>query len=90
MQLLTGGPQAAPAATLPDAAEKILILVARHENATASQIAGALSVSKGVADLHLEDIRKAKFIEARYTMGEEPEHYVEQAGRRYLHGKGFL
>ena len=80
----------APAAALPDTKEKILVLVAHHENATASRISGALSVSKGIVDLHLEDLRRAKFIETRYTMGEEPEHYVEQDGRRYLHGKGLL
>jgi predicted ArsR family transcriptional regulator len=79
-----------PGGGLPQDAEKILEFIARNENATAPQIARALGINKGVTDMHLDDLATANHVDASFVMGQEPEYYLAQSGRRYLHGKGLL
>ena len=71
-------------------AEKILAFIARNEDATAQQVARALGMSKGAADMHLEDLTTSNHIDASFVIGQEPEYYLAQTGRRYLHSKGLL
>ena len=75
---------------LSDDEDKILVFVAAHESATAPQISQSLSMTRGRVDMHLEDLRTSKHIDASYAVGQEPEYYLEQTGRRYLHAKGLL
>ena len=75
---------------LSEEAEKVLVFVAGHEYATASQIAQSLSMTKGRVDLHLDDLTTSQHIEASYAVGQEPEYYLQQTGRRYLNAKGLL
>jgi uncharacterized protein YgbK (DUF1537 family) len=74
---------------IPDV-EKILIVIGRHEYITAAQVAHSLSLSKGLVEMHLEDLMTAQHIDASYAMGQETEYYLKQSGRRYLHAKGLL
>ena len=75
---------------LSQAAESVLVYVAEHEESSASQIAYATGLGKNEVEMHLEDLLDTKQVNARYTMGREPEYYLEQAGRRYLHARGKL
>jgi predicted HTH transcriptional regulator len=79
-----------PSGGLPLDAEKILGFIAKNENTTAPHVARALGLNKGVVDMHLEDLMNSNHIDASFVMGEEPEYYLAQSGRRYLHGKGQL
>ena len=79
-----------PAGGLPQDAEKILGFIARNENTTAPHIARALGLNKGVVDMHLEDLMTSNHIDASFVMDQEPEYYLAQSGRRYLHGKDQL
>jgi len=81
--------KAKPAALAPDA-EKILAYFAKRESATPSQIAAAVGLSKGAAEMHLEDLENAGYLSVSYIMNQEQEYSLVQAGRRYLHAKGLL
>lgn len=70
--------------------EKILIVIGRHEYISAAQVAQSLALSKGLVEMHLEDLMTAQHIDASYAMGQETEYYLKQPGRRYLHAKGLL
>jgi predicted RNase H-like nuclease (RuvC/YqgF family) len=80
----------APASGLAKDAESVLVFIARHENSTVTQIARALGLNKDSVEMHLEDLATSKHIDASYVAGEEPEQYLLQGGRRYLHDKGLL
>lgn len=80
----------APADGVHQDAERILDFIGSHENTTAPQIANAVSMAKGVVDMHLVDLRTSKHIDAPLAMNQEPPYYLTQTGRRYLHAKGLL
>jgi DNA-binding MarR family transcriptional regulator len=75
---------------LPQDAEAILRFVASNEDAMPSLIAQALSMSKGVVEMHLDDLENKKYLDGSYAVGEERRYYLQQAGRKYLHAKGAL
>lgn len=80
----------AKAARLDPDAEKILALFAKHESATPSQVARAVGVSKGAAEMHLEDLETLGHLSVSYIMNQEAQYSLAQSGRRHLHAKGLL
>lgn len=90
-RLRAATPSASPVLTnLSSVAETVLSCIAKHNEISASQIAYNTGIGKNVVEMHLDDLMESKHINARYTMGREPEYYLEQIGRRYLHSKGLL
>ena len=75
---------------LSSAAETVLSFIAKHEDSSPSQIAHSTDISKNVVEMHLDDLLQLKHVNAHYMMGREPEYYLEQVGRRYLHTRGLL
>ena len=75
---------------LPQDAENILAFIAENERVTAGHVAHALKLSQGVTDMHIEDLMNSNHIDGSFAFGEDPEYYLAQAGRRYLHAKGRL
>jgi predicted HTH transcriptional regulator len=71
----------------PDA-EKILEFIAQNEQVTPSEIECVLGMNMSIIDMHLENLLTTNYIEASYVIDREPEYYLGQAGRRYLHAKG--
>ena len=69
---------------LPEDSKRILAFLSHHEDMRTSVIAGTLSLSITVTKMHLEDLIKSGYIDAHYTIGEEPEHYLQQRGRKYV------
>jgi len=77
-------------AQLPQDAERILVYISQNDRAVAPQVAGALHLSAGVVEMHLEDLMESEHINASYFTNGETEYYLEQPGRRYLHAKELL
>ena len=70
-------------------AEKILLYVSREDYADGARIAQALSFSKKVLEMHVEDLLKGGFIETSYA-SENPQYYLWQKAKHYLHTYGLL
>lgn len=75
---------------LHEDAEKILHFIGQNESTTPSMIAKVLKISRGVMEMHLDDLIEASHLDASYCIGQEPEYYLRQDGRRYLHARGLL
>jgi DNA-binding transcriptional ArsR family regulator len=71
-------------------AEAVLRFVSSNEDAMPSHISRGLDLSKGVVEMHLDDLQSKGLVDGSYTVGEEPRYYLQQAGRKYLHAKGAL
>ena len=90
-RLRASGHTSSPVLTnLSGPAEAVLSFIAKHEDSSPSQIAQSLGTTKNAVEMHLDDLLELKHINAHYTMGREPEYYLEQVGRRYLHARGLL
>lgn len=70
--------------------EKLLMFISRQEYATVSHIEEALSFSRQVADMYIEELTKAGYIEPSYASGEGAEFYLKPKAKRYLHRYGLL
>jgi cell division septum initiation protein DivIVA len=73
-----------------DETEKMLVFILRQEYANTTQISEALSFSKEVVAMYIEDLLKTGFVETSYAGGAEAEYYVKQKAKRYLHDVGLI
>jgi predicted HTH transcriptional regulator len=73
-----------------DETEKMLVFILRQEYASATQIAAALSFSKEVVAMYIDDLLKSGFVETSYAGGADAEYYLKQKAKRYLHEVGLI
>lgn len=68
--------------------EEMLRVLNKHPRASTDSIAKAFDMTGDGVKFHLEAMRKEKMIESGYD--DEEIWWLEQAGREYLHKKGWL
>ena len=73
-----------------DETEKMLVFILRQEYANAAQIAQALSFSKEVVAMYVDDLLKTGFVERSFAGGADAEYYLKQKAKRYLHDVGLI
>lgn len=71
-------------------AEAILAVIAQYSDAEPKAIAAKARIEVAVAEMHIEDLLEAKYIEGSYAIGDEPRYHLTQKGRRFLHAQGRL
>lgn len=79
---------------LEELSEKILILLAQHEQLHDAQVSKLAGISKTLATLHLHDLKEVKFVRSSFGIDENDygvDYWaLEQQGRKYLSGYGLL
>ena len=89
-QLETLKSKAASPNRMNDETERMLVFILRQEYANAAQIADALSFSKEVVAMYVDDLLKTGFVETSFAGGADAEYYLKQKAKRYLHDVGLI